>query len=1021
MLASASRISYKVILILAIFALILPAPVFATRSGPPAQSEAIIGLGVINDSPTELGTPTSFTATASGFTPITYTWNFGDGSPEVAASSNMTAYIYSTIGFYTAIVTATDGTINTIGVTTPVTITAPCTSGLVVENTNDAGCGSLRYAVGLALPGDTVTFTPTLAGQTITLTSDQINVDASITIDGSGAPDISIDGNHAFRIFEIGAEADVTVTLNALNIVNGAADFEGGGVLNYGNLTVTQCDFINNTAVPMQGPSYGGGLSNIGIVQISTSVFLSNTASYGGGVYNASNAFARALRSFDRQPNRPAAVDMEIVSTTLIGNRATDVEMGRGGGIYNDGPLTILNSTFYSNTAASGGGVYNYGQLSVSQSTFSENEADYEGGAVYNEGLFSASQSTFSGNAAVYAGGGLYNAFNFVPTSAAKREPGKPAAVDMEIVNSTLSGNRVTNVEGGGGGVYNNGPLTILNSTFYTNTAVSESGGGLFNQEGADLAFANTVIAHSAGGDCLNWGNITPNVSNLIEDGSCDADFSGETLLGPLTNNGGPTLTHLPLAGSSLIDGGDNASAAGLTYDQRGGGFPRVVSGTVDIGAVEVSVEPPTLTASNDSPTLLGTATNLTATLTGVMSNPTFTWNFGDALAGTGQTVAHTYGAFGLYTATVTAANGVVTVTATTRVTITEPPLLNLVAINDSPTPLGNTTNLLASVQGSSATFTWAFGDGTIGTGQSPAHVYGVVGFYTALVTATNSVSTLTTTTRVTITDQPVLNLTAINDSPTVLGNTTHLTATATGSNIVYTWAFGDGTTGVGQTPTHVYAATGMYTAVVTATNSISTVVATTPVTVVQPKHYTTYLPLLLRNFFTAPELIVQSVAASSDVITVVIKNIGDAPATQAFWVDAYVDPNPLPTAVNQIWWDQNRSQQGVAWAVDEPITPLEPGAVITLTSRDPNVSPMRTLFLGNLPAGTPIYAQVDSYNYQTDYGAVLERQEILGLPYNNILGPVYSTAGATQLSTAINRLITDQFESTLPFRPARP
>ena len=324
-----------------------------------------------------------------------------------------------------------------------------------------------------------------------------------------------------------------------------------------------------------------------------------------------------------------------------------------------------------------GGGVYNFGQLSVAQSTFSENEADYDGGGVYNRGLFSASQSTFSGNAAVYAGGGLYNAFNFVPTAAAKREPGKPTAVDMEIVNSTLSGNRVTNVEGGGGGVYNNGPLTILNSTFYTNTAVSESGGGLFNQEGADLSFANSVIAHSASGDCLNWGTITSNVNNLIEDASCSADFSGDPLLGSLADNGGPTLTHLPQTGSPAIDAGDNASAAGLTYDQRGVGFPRVVSGTVDIGAVEVSVEPPTLTASNDSPTLLGTATNLTATLTGVMSPPaTFTWDFGDALAGTGQTVAHTYGAFGLYTAIVTAANGVVTVTATTRVTITEQPIL---------------------------------------------------------------------------------------------------------------------------------------------------------------------------------------------------------------------------------------------------------------------------------------------------------------------------------------------------------
>jgi PKD repeat protein len=843
MLLHIGRLIYKVILILTALALMLPAPVFAAQAEPPALPEVVIGLGVINDSPTELGSSTNFTAMAGGFTPITYTWNFGDGSPEIAGLASMTAYGYTAAGFYTAIVTATDGGINTISATTPVTITAPCTSGLVVENTNDSDCGSLRYAVGIAQPGDTVTFTPTLASQPITLTTGQIDIDKSITIDGSGAPNVAVSGNDASRIFEIWSQGDITVTLRALSIIHGLSGW-GGGVRNYASLNIINSRFANNVAVPMDGPSYGGGLANYGVTTIYDSVFVSNTADYGGGVYNS--------------------------------------------------------------------------------------------------GLFSSFSSTFSGNEAVYEGGGLYNVGN-QPTrahSGPDDQPYRPTAIGMEIVNTTLSGNRTADVEiGAGGGIYNAGPLSILNSTFYNNVAVG--GGGLFNQQGADLSFANTVIAYSAGGDCVDNGNLTSNVNNLVEDESCSADFSGDPLLDALANNGGPTLTHLPLTDSPLIDTGDNASAAELAYDQRGPGFPRVVSGTVDIGAVEVAAEPPILTAINDSPTLFGTATNLTATLTGVMPSPLFSWDFGDALAGAGQTVAHTYGAVGLYTATVTAANGVVTVTATTLVTITEPPLLNLVAINNSPTPLGNTTNFLASVLGNSATFTWAFGDGTTGAGQSPSHVYGAVGFYIALVTATNSVSTLTTTTRVTITQPPV-------------------------------------------------------------------------------QHYTLYLPLVMRDSFTAPELIVQSVAASSNVITVVIKNIGDAPAYEAFWVDAYVDPNPPPTAVNHIWYD-GRSQQGVAWAIDELLLPLEPGAVITLTSRDANVSPDRTFFPGNLPVGTPIYAQVDSLNYATNYGAVRERQEILGLPYNNILGPVSSIAGTTSLAEVLNRLIADRLKSTLPYRPTRP
>ncbi len=125
---------------------------------------------------------------------------------------------------------------------------------------------------------------------------------------------------------------------------------------------------------------------------------------------------------------------------------------------------------------------------------------------------------------------------------------------------------------------------------------------------------------------------------------------------------------------------------------------------------------------------------------------------------------------------------------------------------------------------------------------------------------------------------------------------------------------------------------------------------------------------------------------------------------------------------VNQIWWDQNRSQQGIAWAVTDPIVPIQPGQVITLTSNDPYVSPERTYFTGNLPVGTPIYAQVDSYNFYTNYGAVLERHEILGLPYNNILGPVLSQAGASIVKPATARpLSSDSRSTTLPARPVRP
>ena len=56
--------------------------------------------------------------------------------------------------------------------------------------------------------------------------------------------------------------------------------------------------------------------------------------------------------------------------------------------------------------------------------------------------------------------------------------------------------------------------------------------------------------------------------------------------LGPLQDNGGPTQTMALLPGSPALNAGDNTGAP--TSDQRGPGFPRVVGGTIDIGALEV-------------------------------------------------------------------------------------------------------------------------------------------------------------------------------------------------------------------------------------------------------------------------------------------------------------------------------------------------------------------------------------------------------------------------------------------------
>ncbi|MEW5939264.1 MAG: choice-of-anchor Q domain-containing protein, partial [Chloroflexota bacterium] len=88
--------------------------------------------------------------------------------------------------------------------------------------------------------------------------------------------------------------------------------------------------------------------------------------------------------------------------------------------------------------------------------------------------------------------------------------------------------------------------------------------------------------------DCYSGGTIGTNTNNLVENGSCSAALSGDPLLGPLANNGGPTQTHAVLAGSIAIDAGEDgicAAAPVNNLDQRG--VTRPQGAHCDIGAYE--------------------------------------------------------------------------------------------------------------------------------------------------------------------------------------------------------------------------------------------------------------------------------------------------------------------------------------------------------------------------------------------------------------------------------------------------
>jgi len=336
-------------------------------------------------------------------------------------------------------------------------------------------------------------------------------------------------------------------------------------------------------------------------------------------------------------------------------------------------------------------------------------------------------------------------------------------------------------------------------------------------------------------------GAVTATTTVLVED----------PVSGLVAGNDGPTVLEAPTTLSATVTAGSNVA---YTWDLDGssgseavithtyatpGVYTALVTATNSVSVMTTTTEVVVdevvagLSALNDGPTPLGELTALTATVT-AGSNVAYTWDL-DGSSGSGAVVAHTYTTPGVHTALVTATNSVSVMTATTEVVVDEI-VAGLTAVNDGPTPLGELTVLGASVTaGSSVVYTWDFGDGTTGDGVSVVHTYAAVGAYTAVVTASNSVSWITATTEVVV-NEVVTGLNADNDGPTSLGEPTALTATVTaGSNVAYTWDFGDGSVGTGAIVSHTYAAPGEYEAVVTATNSVGVVTATTAVLVEEP------------------------------------------------------------------------------------------------------------------------------------------------------------------------------------------
>lgn len=294
-------------------------------------------------------------------------------------------------------------------------------------------------------------------------------------------------------------------------------------------------------------------------------------------------------------------IEAEGATVTVVGSSITNNPAGSDGVLASSSIITVANSSISDN--ADGIGIASTdGAVTVSSSTISDNNGP---GLSNLRGTMTVIATTVSGNHAYDAGGGIDNYGGYlrvyastIANNAASNTGGGGIANEYSnasawIADSTIAGNS-SDIEGGG--IDNQGQVTLLWSTLSGNTAPQQKGGDVYLQPQSALLLEGTIFARASshGGDCAGIA-LHDAGYNLADDTTCGLNPAKHsrnntaTGLDPngLQDNGGPTKTIALMPGSAAVDY-IPVSAKPPVQDQRL--FPRPDSGEslTDIGAFEL-------------------------------------------------------------------------------------------------------------------------------------------------------------------------------------------------------------------------------------------------------------------------------------------------------------------------------------------------------------------------------------------------------------------------------------------------